>query len=88
MSDENFLRTLQKPLLSKSWQTNKASFITFPIPSVFCAYNLTAGCAEQLLTMTCHTATYISLPVRDMRLQESAFGLSAVCTFIILALGK
>lgn len=88
MPDENLLRTLQKPLLSKSWQTNKASFITFPIPSVFCACNLRAGCAEQLLTVNCHTDTRISLPGRDMRLQESAFGLFTTGTSTILALGK
>jgi len=57
MPGKNFLSMPQKPLLSKSWQTNKASFITFPIPSTFCAYNLRAGYAEQHLTMNCHTAT-------------------------------
>lgn len=72
MPDENFL--------SKSWQTNTACFITFPIPAIFCAYNLRAGCAEQPLTMNYPTASYISFLGEDMGLQESAFGLSAACT--------
>lgn len=61
MPDQSFLRTLQKSFSSKSWQTKQGSFTIFPIPSVFHAYNLRVGCIEQLLTMNCHTATYISL---------------------------
>lgn len=65
-----------------------ARFITFPTSAIFYACNLRASCAEQLLTMNYHTATYISLLGEDMRLQQSDFGQSAAGTSIILALGN
>lgn len=85
MSDENFLGPTTA-ITIKILAHKQNMFITFPIPAIFCAYNLRAGCAEQPLTLNYHTATYISLLREDMGLQESAFGLSAACTSTILAL--
>lgn len=86
---ENFRGMLQKTLksLAKPNKTKKAIFITFPIPSTFCAYSLQVGYAEQLLPMNQDNHLYFSSR-GDTKLQVSALSPSAAHTPSILMLGK